>query len=95
MHQHPRPPPAMASPANSPRTNPARTNNPRDRGAESNASQAEVGPVNTATGLGIGHEAEMFVQVPSNVAPARDIIAKLNQIVQVSCTSFTLGIMGT
>ncbi|KKZ68244.1 hypothetical protein EMCG_06067 [[Emmonsia] crescens] len=93
MHQHPRPPPAMASPANSPRTNPARTNNPRDRGAESNTSQAEVGLVNTATGLGIGHEAEMFVQVPPNVAPARDIIAKLNQIVQQYHTKAALIIL--
>lgn len=31
MHQHPRPPPATASPANSEQTNPTRTNNPRDR----------------------------------------------------------------
>jgi autophagy-related protein 13 len=31
MHQHPRPPPVTASPANSERTNPTRTNNPRDR----------------------------------------------------------------
>ncbi len=31
MHQHPRPPPVMASPANSEQTNPTRTNNPRDR----------------------------------------------------------------
>ena len=31
MHQYPRPPPETASPANSERTNPTRTNNPRDR----------------------------------------------------------------
>jgi hypothetical protein len=31
MHQHPRPPPATASPASSERTNPERTNNQRDR----------------------------------------------------------------
>ena len=31
MHQHPRPPPFTASPANSEETNPTRTNNPRDR----------------------------------------------------------------
>lgn len=31
MHQHPRPPPVTASPANSEQTNPTRTNNPRDR----------------------------------------------------------------
>ncbi|OAX82123.1 hypothetical protein ACJ72_03527 [Emergomyces africanus] len=93
MHQHPRPPPATASPANSPRTNPARTNNPRDRNAESNAPQAEVGRLHTATGLGIEHEAEMFVQVPSNIAPARDIIAKLNQIVQQYHTKAALIIL--
>lgn len=34
MHQHPRPPPATASPANSEQTNPTRTNNPRDRDVE-------------------------------------------------------------
>ena len=34
MHQHPRPPPVTASPANSERTNPTRTNNQRDRTAQ-------------------------------------------------------------
>ncbi|OJD25594.1 hypothetical protein ACJ73_03040 [Blastomyces percursus] len=93
MHQHPRPSPATASSANSSRANPARTSNPRDRSAESNTSQAEVGPINTTTGLGIEHEAEMFVQVPSNAAPGREIIAKLNQIVQQYHTKAALIIL--
>ncbi|EEH47485.2 uncharacterized protein PADG_03569 [Paracoccidioides brasiliensis Pb18] len=80
MHQHPRPPPATASPANSPRTNPARTNNPRDRSAvESDAASSA--------------ELKMFTQGPSNVAPTRDIIAKLNQIVQQYHTKAALIIL--
>ncbi|KAK5956750.1 autophagy protein 13 [Knufia fluminis] len=38
MHQHPRPPPATASPANSEQTNPYRSNNPRDRTPSTQAS---------------------------------------------------------
>lgn len=38
MHQHPRPPPSSASPANSEQTNPTRTNNPRDRTPSTQAS---------------------------------------------------------
>ena len=84
MHQHPRSPPVTASPANSPRTNPARTNNRRDRESESNTTQnLEVG-ANNLRGLGIEDGAEVFEQDQSTSAPAKEVLAKLNQIVQVS-----------
>ncbi|KAI9054538.1 hypothetical protein LZ554_001694 [Drepanopeziza brunnea f. sp. 'monogermtubi'] len=42
MHQHPRRSPATASPASSPRTNPTRTNNPRE---ESSSSSGDSGVI--------------------------------------------------
>jgi autophagy-related protein 13 len=72
----------MASPANSPRTNPARTNNPRDRDPESNIPQAEVG-ANNVRGLGIEEETETLEQGQTNTVPAKEVVAKLNQIIQV------------
>ncbi|PGH15015.1 hypothetical protein AJ79_02695 [Helicocarpus griseus UAMH5409] len=92
MHQLPRPAPAAASSASSPRTNPACTNNPRDRATESNTPHAEVGPI-TPTGLGIEHETESFEQGPSNVAPAEGTMNKLNQIVQQYHTKAALIIL--
>ncbi|KAJ9656050.1 autophagy protein 13 [Neophaeococcomyces mojaviensis] len=38
MHQHPRPPPTTASPANSEQTNPIRSNNQRDRDSRTNSA---------------------------------------------------------
>ncbi|KAK2740517.1 autophagy protein 13 [Onygenales sp. PD_40] len=92
MHQNPRPSPATASPASSPRTNPARTNNMRDRNPDPNSPQAEVGPF-TTTGLGIEQVAELFEQGTSSTAPAREVVAKLNQIVQQYHTKAALIIL--
>ncbi|KAL2069878.1 hypothetical protein VTL71DRAFT_14557 [Oculimacula yallundae] len=62
MHQHPRPSPITASPASSPRTNPTRTNNPREEGSSSSSS-GDSGVI-AATG------------------PSRDVVKKLDQIIQ-------------
>ena len=70
MHQHPRPPPAMASPATSEQTNPTRTNNPRDKEWE-----------NQGSGSG-----EDFSSPRQNMAlpnPSAEI-TRLNQVIQVS-----------
>ncbi|KAL2266050.1 hypothetical protein VTJ83DRAFT_5402 [Remersonia thermophila] len=70
MHQHPRHPPRVASPASSPQTNPTRTNNPRDRlRAASDVSGQDGGdPETPGSGSGPG--------------PSRDSIKKLDQIIQ-------------
>ncbi|KAK4692926.1 hypothetical protein P7C71_g4371, partial [Lecanoromycetidae sp. Uapishka_2] len=44
MHQHPRPSPVSASPAKSPRTNPTRTNNPREQDIGAQRPGSERGP---------------------------------------------------
>jgi hypothetical protein len=69
MHQHPRPPPVTASPANSEQTNPTRTNNPRDRDS-------------STQGLGSGED---FSSPGKNVAPPNPAteISRLNQVIQV------------
>lgn len=84
MHQHPRSAPVTASPANSPRTNPARTNNSRDRDPESTLLQADVG-VNNVRGLGIEEGNGALEQGQTNTVPAKEVVAKLNQIIQVGC----------
>src|SRR5207247_1850632 len=75
MHQHLRHAPATASPANSPQTNPSRTNNPREG--------SQMVPENTDPG---GHggrggpEGDMAEQLQR---PTRTTSGKLDQIVQV------------
>ncbi|KAK2761686.1 autophagy protein 13 [Arachnomyces sp. PD_36] len=92
MHQHPRSTPATASPAASPRTNPARTNNRRDRDPDTNTQNSEVGD-NIIRGLGIEDGAEAFEQDQNTLTPAREALAKLNQIVQNYFTKAALIIL--
>ncbi|PGH02529.1 hypothetical protein AJ80_08840 [Polytolypa hystricis UAMH7299] len=82
MHQLPRPSPVTASPANSPQTNPARTNNPRDRDRDPEMAlpQTEVGEYHTR-GLGIEQETELNEQEQTS-SSGKDAVTKLNQIVQ-------------
>ncbi|KAH6617806.1 autophagy-related protein 13-domain-containing protein [Chaetomium sp. MPI-SDFR-AT-0129] len=69
MHQQSRHPPRISSPASSPQTNPARTNNPRDRiRSGSDAASHDGGRSDSAESFGSG--------------PSRDSIKKLDQIVQ-------------
>ncbi|MCJ1282340.1 autophagy protein 13 [Xylographa opegraphella] len=79
MHQHLRLPPVTASPANSPRTNPTRTNNPRDQEAGSTRSDierglpGEPGPGEATVTPGRAYDAPV---------EGRDNMAKLSQVVQ-------------
>lgn len=77
MHQHPRPPPVTASPANSEQTNPTRTNNPRDRDSQTQGS-----------GL-----SEDFASPRQNVSAANSTteVSRLNQVIQVSALSPAYG----
>src|SRR4051794_27228994 len=83
MHQHPRTPPPTASPASSPWTNPARTNNPRDRARESHSRSGSDTGLYSERGAGQpgGDAGAAAVQSPNQ---ARETKAKLNQIIQVS-----------
>ena len=69
-----------ASPANSPRTNPTRTNNPRDQESGSARLGTERG-LPSEQGTGEGLDTQMRVQDPS--VDGRDNMAKLSQVVQV------------
>lgn len=80
MHQYPRGSPVTASPANSPRTNPTRTNNSRDHEQgrpRSNQDAMAGGDRSSTEGLDIG----LQNQQPSN--QSKEAKAKLSQIVQV------------
>lgn len=77
MHQHPRPPPVSASPASSPRTNPTRTNNPREE-----SSSLRV-PADTST-YNEGDEGSGDSGVMTG--PSKDAVKKLDQIIQVCPT---------
>ena len=82
MHQHPRPSPAMASPANSPRTNPTRTNNPREElPTGSRASSGRGTP--SEQGIGAGEGADAVLRDSESASQGRDSVGKLNQIIQV------------
>ncbi|KAL1840892.1 hypothetical protein VTJ49DRAFT_7634 [Mycothermus thermophilus] len=70
MHQHPRHPPRVASPASSPQTNPTRTNNPRDRLRAASDASGQDGGDSESPGSGPGS------------GPSRDAIKKLDQIIQ-------------
>jgi hypothetical protein len=79
MHQHPRPPPVTASPASSPRTNPARTNNPRDEGPSQHSRQ------NLET-EGYNEEGEEGSEDSGPITPngpSRESVKKMDQILQV------------
>ena len=73
MHQYSRPPPVTASPANSPRTNPTRTNNSREEGREFTGKNSGA----TATAERGGNAVE---------AAGRDkeTMTRLDQVIQVN-----------
>ncbi|RDL36572.1 Autophagy-related protein 13 [Venustampulla echinocandica] len=77
MHQHPRPSPVTASPASSPRTNPTRTNNPRDD-PQSTRSRAS----SDMPGYSEGDEGSEDSGVIAATGPSRDAVKKLDQIIQ-------------
>ncbi len=82
MHQLHRPPPVTASPANSARTNPSRTNNPREGGLSVSRPSSDRGTSNEqAIDMGEGSDALMRGQDEAD--PVRDGVQKLNQVVQV------------
>ena len=78
MHQHPRPSPITASPASSPRTNPTRTNNPREEGASSHTRNISDMPSYDEGDEGSGESGV----IPST-GPSKDAVKKLDQILQV------------
>ncbi|MCJ1309823.1 autophagy protein 13 [Agyrium rufum] len=84
MHQHPRPPPKTASPANSPPTNPLRTNNPR---------QAESDTTGTASGRGTAGEMGNDPREGVDDAPRSNELGKLNQVIQSYFTKAALIIL--
>jgi len=79
MHQHPRPPPLTASPASSPRTNPTRTNNPREE-AQSPTSRMSS---DTASYTEADDGSEGSGVIAPN-GPSKEAVKKLDQILQVS-----------
>ena len=76
MHQHPRPPPAMTSPATSPRTNPARTNNPREEESDVAGPQSERGSGTPDSFSAATRAQEVSVR-------DKDSMTRLDQVVQV------------
>ncbi|KAI4268968.1 MAG: hypothetical protein L6R38_007655 [Xanthoria sp. 2 TBL-2021] len=81
MHQLHRPPPVTASPANSAKTNPTRTNNPREGGSSNSRPSSGRGTSNEqAIDMGEGSDALMRGQ--DDADPGRDGVQKLNQVVQ-------------
>ncbi|KAK5287370.1 autophagy protein 13 [Exophiala xenobiotica] len=76
MHQHPRPPPASASPANSEQTNPTRTNNPRDRDSQAYRTNS---PLTHGSGSSEDFAAARQDQPADNTAGQ---MQRLNQVVQ-------------
>ncbi|KAF6230797.1 hypothetical protein HO173_010913 [Letharia columbiana] len=92
MHQHPRPSPVTASPANSPRTNPTRTNNPREElPMGSRASSGRGTP--SEQGIGVGEGADAILRDPESASQGKDSVAKLNQVVQNYFTKSALTIL--
>lgn len=82
MHQHPRPSPVTASSANSPRTNPSRTNNPREEvSTGSRASSGRGTP--SEQGIGVGEGVDAILRDPESTSQSKDSMAKLNQVIQV------------
>lgn len=91
MHQHPRGPPVLASPANSPRTNPSRTNNLRETESGSSSERGTL----SEPGIASGEGSDTVMRAHESSGQGRDAIAKLSQIVQVCIEkSFPLGDQG-
>ena len=82
MHQHPRPSPKSASPANSPRTNPTRTNNPRESSAGGARLETERIPLEEH-GFNEGESADVVAQGQEKSGPDKEQLAKLSQVIQV------------
>ena len=70
MHQFSRPPPVTASPANSPRTNPTRTNNPREEERDPGARLAQTRREGSSGAI-------------ENTTRDRDTMTRLDQVIQV------------
>ncbi|RFU35145.1 hypothetical protein B7463_g1219, partial [Scytalidium lignicola] len=77
MHQHPRPSPLTASPASSPRTNPTRTNNPREENA-----YAPSRPTSEPSNYNETDEGSADRDMTLPAAANKEAIKKLDQIVQ-------------
>ncbi len=87
MHQHPRPPPFTASPANSEQTNPTRTNNARDRDVQALRTNS---PLTQGSG-----SSEDFTSARQD-QPADNPVAqmqRLNQVIQNFYTKSALVIL--
>jgi autophagy-related protein 13 len=69
----------MASPASSPRTNPTRTNNPREEGRISHSRSASDMPGYNEVDEGSGDSGD----VVAASGPSKDAVKKLDQIIQV------------
>jgi autophagy-related protein 13 len=67
-----------ASPASSPRTNPARTNNPREEGLSSHSRSGSDMPGYNEADEGSGDSG-----VIASSGPSKDAVKKLDQIIQV------------
>ncbi|MCJ1477808.1 autophagy protein 13 [Lambiella insularis] len=81
MHQHPRAPPVTASPATSPRTNPTRTNNPRDQESTPSKSSFDRG-MPSEQGIGMGEGSDPQNRAQDATVDNRDNLAKLSQVIQ-------------
>ncbi|KAF3761554.1 hypothetical protein M406DRAFT_281602 [Cryphonectria parasitica EP155] len=74
MHQHPRHPPKVSSPASSPQTNPMRSNNPRDAVGEQTRTPLGSPRPEDSSSPGSGELASS--------GPSRESVKKLDQIIQ-------------
>lgn len=79
MHQHPRSAPRAASAANSPQTNPTRTNNPRD-------PMVDRSPSNIPYNERFGGEGYAESAGDERLTGRSRDDAKLNQVIQVYCS---------
>ncbi|KAK3682419.1 autophagy-related protein 13-domain-containing protein [Podospora appendiculata] len=77
MHQQPRHPPRVSSPASSPQTNPTRTNNQRETLTSATRARAGSSEAAVRDGSAISDSPE-----PSGAGPSRESIKKLDQIIQ-------------
>lgn len=89
MHQHSRPPPVTASPANSPRTNPTRTNNPRDPDVGRSRPSSDRG-TGSEQGIGMGEVSDALMRGHEPASQSKDSLAKMSQVIQVRLFFFWL-----
>ncbi|KAI9793786.1 MAG: autophagy protein 13 [Candelina submexicana] len=81
MHQHPRSSPVTASPALSPRTNPTRTNNPREQERNRQRSNPNMDALSERDD-GLSDAVENTSIDQHTAGPSREANAKMNQIIQ-------------